>query len=166
MGVTYRSIHKKDGHRSPINGYKRERDNDGSPVIEKKQKLMRSNQSVKHQRTPEAYRPILSPIKLSSDSHSEESLSPSSQQPNGHPNHYSNDDDITEMSRSRKHHRHKHRSSSSKRRRHRRERSRERSDERKHSRHHHREDKALSRHLSLPTTRDFGRVRKPDLYYR
>ena len=167
VGVTYKSTQKKDGHHSPINGYKRERDSDNSPIIEKKPKLEQT--TIKSQRTPEAYRPILSPIKLSSDSPSGESLSPPLSQPNGHPSHhYSNDEMAVEVSHSKKHHRHKHRSSSSKHHRHRQDKSHERSNERKHARHHHREDKErpLSRHLSLQATKDYGRLRKTDSYYR
>ena len=157
---------------SPINGFKRGRaENDlSSPVSDKKPKLLTSVDSVllPQKRTPEAYKPIISPIKLSSDSHSDESASPQSQS-NGYPHNLSNDDAVTAQSRKR--HYHKHRSSSSSKRRHHhhrqhhrdRSRSRERSSERKHNRHHHhREDKLLSRMVS----KEYGRSRKSDPYYR
>ena len=169
--------------RSPVNGYKRDRSRSNSPVLsDKRPKLMtkadsHDTASRKHtnQRTPEAYRPILSPIKLSSDSHTDDSMSPSSQ-PNGYTHRYSNEREVGEevqVSRSRKRH-HKHRSSEKHHHRRDRSRSRERSGDRKHSRHHHREEKDrysrdISRIGSLSSRshdRDYTRLRKSDSYHR
>ena len=174
--------------RSPVNGHKRDRSHSGTPPIsEKRPKLLSvdSRGSQKHhksprRRTPEAYKPIISPIKISSDSHSDESSSPPIDDlrlSNGIQSHYSVDRTYdVELSHESRRHRHKHRSSEKHRHHHNRDRSRsrERVRDHKHSRHHRQErsyHREVTRNISLTSKsrekeKDYARLRKADSYYR
>ena len=132
-------------HTSPVNGVKRDRGDDSHIHSDKRPKL----DSPPSHRTPEAYRPIHSPIKLSSDT--ERSATPSPQ-----PNGYTSTSRSDTLEDTRKHHRHKHNRSS------------------KH-RHHHKDHQYPKhhRHSSRPddklasrSNRDYARARKSEHYYR